>query len=151
LKTLILGLGKLHKGDEGIGVHAARELLKEDLPNGTQVLEIGTSVLDALPEMEKADRVIVLDAMKYEKEPGTLYRIPHYQSRSSRYIASMHGFDLFSLLALVKRDQPPEVLVIGVEPSHLSWSAELSPQVADALTLLVETVMRETKKNMDSS
>jgi hypothetical protein len=35
MKTLILGIGNLLWGDEGIGVHAARELLEEELPEGT--------------------------------------------------------------------------------------------------------------------
>ena len=65
-----MGIGNLLLGDEGVGVHAARELLKEELPEGIKVLEIGTSILDALPELEKAHRVIVLDAMSRELRNG---------------------------------------------------------------------------------
>ena len=143
MQTLVLGIGNLLLGDEGVGVHAARELLKEDLPQGTRVLEIGTAILDALPELEKAQRVIVLDAMAYNGDPGTIYRIPHHQCRGSLNIASMHGFDLFRTLALTERRHLPEVLVLGVEPAHLDWSTDLSAPVAEALPLLLETVRRE--------
>jgi hydrogenase maturation protease len=146
LKTLVLGIGNLLLGDEGVGVHAARELLKEDLPTEIKVLEVGTEILGALPELESANRAIILDAMKYDGEPGTIYSIPHYQCRGSRCIASMHGFDISKVLALAGHGDAPEVLVLGVEPSYLGWSMELSPQVAEALPLLLEAVKRELKR-----
>lgn len=110
LGILVLEIGNLLLEDEGMEVHAARELLKDGLPEKTKVLEIGTSVREALPELKKAHRVIVLDAMKYEGEPGTIYRIPQYQCRSSQSIASMHGFDLSRLLKLLGQSQPLEEL-----------------------------------------
>ena len=142
-KTLVLGIGNLLLGDEGVGVHAARALLREDCPRDVEILEIGTAILDALPALEKADRVIVLDAMKYDGNPGTVYRIPLGRCKGSRCIASMHGFDIFRVLALTGREAPPEVLVFGVEPLHVGWSMELSPQVANSLAFLLESVKKE--------
>ncbi len=145
-KTLVLGIGNLLLGDEGVGVHAARALQREKLPPEVEILEVGTAILDALPALERADRVIVLDAMKYDGDPGTIYRIPLGRCESSQCIASMHGFDIFRVLALTGREVPPEVMVFGVEPSHIGWSMELSPQVANALTFLLESVKKEIKK-----
>ena len=129
-----------------MGVHAARALQREECPSAAEVLEVGTAILDALPALEKADRVIVLDAMKYDGNPGTVYRIPLGRCRSSQCIASMHGFDIFRVLALTGREVPPEVLVYGVEPSYIGWSLELSLQVTNALTFLLESVKMEIKK-----
>ena len=142
-KTLILGIGNLLLGDEGVGVHAARALQKEGCPGDVEILEIGTAILDALPALEKADRVIVLDAMKYDGNPGSVYRIPLGKCEKSQCIASMHGFDIFRVLALTGRDEPPEVMVFGVEPFNLGWSMELSPQVSGSLTFLLESVRQE--------
>ena len=151
-KTLVLGIGNLLLGDEGVGVHAARALQRERWPSEVEILEIGTAILDALPTLERADRVIVLDAMKYDGDPGTIYRIPLGRCESSQCIASMHGFDIFRVLALTGREVPPEVMVFGVEPSHIGWSMDLSPQVANALTFLIESVKREIiKKNFGAS
>ena len=130
-------------GDEGVGVHAARALLKEEHTPEVEILEIGTAILDALPALERADRVIVMDAMKYDGDPGTVYRIPLGKCESSQCIASMHGFDIFRVLALTRREVPPEVLVFGIEPCTLGWSLDLSPQVADALTYLLQSVNKE--------
>jgi hydrogenase maturation protease len=149
-KILVLGIGNLLLGDEGVGVHAARALLKEGCPDGTEVLEVGTAILDALSALEKAHRVIVLDAMKYEGNPGTVYRIPLGRCRSSQCIASIHGFDIFRVLALLGREYPPEVLVFGVEPRHLDWSTELSPEVSEAMPFLLKAVRRELEPTQKS-
>jgi hydrogenase maturation protease len=114
MKTLILGIGNLLWGDEGIGVHAARELLEEELPEGTKVLDL-----------------------------GTVYRLDIDSCESPNDIASMHGFDIFALLALTGRNMPAEVIALGIEPANLDWSTKLSPQVSKALPFLLDSVKRE--------
>jgi hydrogenase maturation protease len=140
MKKLVLGLGNLLLADEGVGVHAVRALSEGGLPEDTTVLDVGTAILDALPFIEEADRIIVVDAVKAGGEPGTIYRMPMNSFRRKEMIASMHGFDLFGVLALAGRTLFPEVLVIGVEPARIEWSMELSPRVADSLPAVVQAV-----------
>lgn len=140
--TLVLGLGNLLLGDEGVGVHAARALL-EECCKGVEIQDIGTAILDALPALERADRVIVLDAMKGHGDPGTIYRIMMDQCIGNSCIGSLHGFDLRSVLALAGCKTPPEVLVLGVEPAVIEWSMALSPPVKNALPGLLEAVREE--------
>ena len=143
METVILGLGNELLGDEGVGVHAVRRLQQEILPGSITVIEVGTAILDALPHFEQADRIIVMDAMKSDGPPGTVYRVPLDQCSGSACIASMHGFDIFRILALAERHEPPPVTVFGVEPQSLGWSMDLSPQVADAMPHLIEAVLDE--------
>ncbi len=141
-KILVLGLGNLLLGDEGVGVHAARALMSETIGRA-KVLDTGTAVLDALPELEAADRVIVLDAMKGPGSPGTIYRVMMDQCIGNPCIGSLHGFDLKSVLALTGRNVLPEVLVLGVEPAVIDWSMALSPPVKASLPTLLSTVKEE--------
>ena len=141
-KTLVLGLGNLLLGDEGVGVHAAQALLEEGF-EGVEIQDTGTAILDALPALERADRVIALDAMKGHGNPGTIYRVPMDQCTGNSCIGSLHGFDLRSVLALAGCQAPPQVLVLGVEPAVIEWSMELSPQVKNALPRLLEAVREE--------
>lgn len=143
MHTIILGIGNELLGDEGVGVHAARRLGRETLPGRTKIVEVGTAILDALPELEQADRIIVLDAMKDGRPPGTVYKIPLEQCSSSACIASMHGFDIVRVMALAGRDLPPPVLVFGVEPGVVGWSMELSAPVARSMDYLLDAVRAE--------
>jgi hydrogenase maturation protease len=69
-----MGIGNLLMGDDGLRVHAARALTQVELPETVAVLDVGTAFLDILPELEDAERIIVMDAMQAHGEPGTIYR-----------------------------------------------------------------------------
>lgn len=140
-----MGIGNLLLGDEGVGVHAAQALAQEKLADGVEVVEVGTAFLDALPALEGANRIIVLDAMNAEGKPGTVYRIllDHCERRDVLY--SLHGFDIFRMLELSENRNDPEVVVFGMEPAHIGWSTELSAPVSKALFYLLEAVREEVK------
>lgn len=141
MRTLILGLGNELLGDEGVGVHCARLLQELELPADTKVIAIGTAILDVLPELGQAERIIVLDAMKAGGPPGTIYKIPLDHCSGSTCIASMHGFDIFRTMALTGYRKVPPVMVFGVEPKAIEWSMTLSPQVAECLPYLINAVL----------
>lgn len=143
METLILGLGNELLGDEGVGVHAARWLQGAELPETIRVVEVGTAILEALPLLEQAERVIVLDAMKDGRQPGTVYKIRLDDCSGSACIASMHGFDIFRVMALTGRSDLPPVMVFGMEPDELGWSMELSATVADSLPHMISAVQEE--------
>jgi len=107
------------------------------------VLEVGTAILDALPVLENADQIIVVDAMQDGQRPGTVYKVPLEQCKGSACIASMHGFDIFRTMSLARRREVPPTLVFGVEPGELSWSMELSPGVEASLPVLLTAILEE--------
>ena len=143
MRTLILGVGNFFLGDEGVGVHAARRLLDEGLPQEAKVVEVETSILETLADLEKAERVIILDAIKAEGEPGTVYRLCIERCDSPDDINSMHSLDIFAVLALSGRSKPGEVIALGIEPAKQDWTTILSPEVSKALPFLIDSVKRE--------
>jgi hydrogenase maturation protease len=143
VSTLILGIGNLLLCDEGVGVHAARALQREQLPENVITLEVGTAFFDALPEIETADRIIIIDAMKADEAPGTIYRVPFENCVKPDCIASLHGFDVSRVIALAGRTSLPEVVVIGVEPALIDWGTELSPVVQKMIPTVIEAVRAE--------
>lgn len=143
MKTVVLGLGNLLMGDDGVGVHAAWALLNSGVPADAEVLDVGTAVLDALPALEKADRLVLVDAVKAHGEPGTVYRLSLDSFGTPKRMASLHGLDILRVLALGGSGRRVEAIVIGVEPDHIGWSTALSPAVAAALPQVLDQVRRE--------
>ena len=143
MRTLILGIGNLLLCDEGVGVHVARALRQEELPENVVVLEVGTAFLDALPEIELADRIIMVDAMEAGHTPGTVYRIPFEDCAKRDMLASLHGFDLSRTLFMAGRETAPEAVVIGVEPSRIDWGIDLSPKIQEMMPSIIEVVKVE--------
>lgn len=143
MNTLILGLGNLLLSDEGVGVHAARALAEWELPAGVWVVEAGTAFLDVLPDIEKADRILLIDSMEGGGAPGSVYRVPFDQCRHPDMLASLHGFDMSRVLFMAGNTRVPEVTVFGVEPARIEWGTEVSPAVARALPALEEVILKE--------
>jgi len=143
MNTLILGLGNLLLSDEGVGVHAARALAARELPAGVSVVEAGTAFLDVLSDIEKADRILLIDAMEGGGAPGSVYRVPFDQCRHPEMLASLHGFDMSRVLFMAGNERQPEVIVFGVEPAKIEWGTEVSPMVARTLPLLADAILKE--------
>lgn len=148
-RILLLGMGNLLLGDEGVGVHAAARLAKMEFRKNVTVLDIGTAVLDALEAVGAADRIVIMDAVKAGCTPGTIYRIPLKDCLSQSRIASMHGFDIFRVMALAGRTRMPPVVVIGMEPAVIDWAMELSPELEKALPEYIDAVAREIEAECD--
>ncbi len=72
----------------------------DDFADGVTVLEVGTVILDALPVLETADRVIILDVIKADGKLGSIHKLPLDGCQQKSSFASMHGFDIFSVMAL---------------------------------------------------
>ena len=71
-RILIVGLGNVLLKDDGVGVHAVRELQKNP-PDRLCVADVGTAVLHAVHLLEWAEKVIAIDAVKAGGAPGTIY------------------------------------------------------------------------------
>lgn len=142
-QTLIIGLGNELLGDEGVGVHGVRSLRQEKLPENVEAIEVGTAILDALEYLESADRIIILDAMKGGSSPGTIYKVQLADCKEKTAIASMHGFDIFRVMALSQVSKVPPVTVFGVEPEKIDWSLELSPAVSESMPFLLQALREE--------
>jgi len=143
MKTLVLGMGNLLLSDEGVGVHVARALAARALPENVSVVEAGTAFLDVLPDIEKADRILLIDAMEGGGAPGSVYRVPFDQCVHPDMLASLHGFDLSRVLYMAGSERAPEVTVFGVEPARIAWGTELSAVVARVVPAVEEAIMGE--------
>ena len=73
-RVLVLGLGNVLLKDEGVGVHVAGQLQKQVLPCNVEVIDGGTAGLDVLLSQQGLDKLVVIDAMRAGKKPGTIYK-----------------------------------------------------------------------------
>jgi hydrogenase maturation protease len=149
-KTLVLGLGNILLGDEGVGVRVVERLdALYDFPEGTQVLDGGTLALDLLPYVEDTDRLVVIDAVDMGAEPGTTVRIVDEEVPTFLSIkVSPHQMGLADILSATRlRDLYPEELVLwGVQPGVIEATLDLSPHVTAQMETLVEGVLADLSR-----
>ena len=145
MKILVAGVGNLLRGDDGFGVAAAHRLLEQQLPAEVRVIEVGIGGIHLVQElMELTDSLIVLDAIDFGREPGTVLVVrPEVADvtelplhRRLDELADMHwstperAFVLARALGIL----PDSTWIIGCQPVDASRLGEgLSPQVARAI------------------
>lgn len=145
---LIIGVGNLLLRDEGVGVHLAHAFEQQALPEGVQVLDAGTGGMSVLYAMEKARKVIFLDAAEMGKPPGAFVKFAPREVKLSgaELNISFHELGLPQVLELAEAlGVACEVVVFGVQPKDLSWGIGLSPEVARAVPEIMTAVAEELR------
>jgi hydrogenase maturation protease len=148
--TLILGLGNILLGDEGVGVRVVERLLdRYHFPEGTVAMDGGTLALDLLPYVEDTDRLVVIDAVDMSAEPGTVVRIVDEEVPVFLSIkVSPHQMGLADILsaARLRGHFPGELVLWGVQPGVIDTTLDLSPPVASQIDTLVDGVLADLSR-----
>ncbi len=148
-KLLILGLGNVICGDDGLGVVAAERLRRGwEIPPDVEVLDGGTLGLALLAHVTGADDLILLDAIAADAPPGTLVRLDgDAVGPAVRERLSVHQIGVADLLdALRLLDEVPRRLVlVGLVPETLELGIERSPAVVAKLDSLVTAAALEAR------
>lgn len=147
-KIVVLGVGNLLLSDEGIGVHVVNKLMEMALPPEVEVTEGGIDGLGLMNVVVRADRLIVIDAVKGGGPPGSIYRfgIEDLTTAPHVYKMSVHEIGILEVIRLSGLvGQTPKTTVIGVEPKSLEMGMELSPEIQAKVPRIIELVLDELK------
>lgn len=144
-RTLVIGLGNPLMGDDGAGVAALERLREEwELPADVELVDGGTWGMNLLPLVESVRRLILVDAIRSGRRPGTLTVLERHQL--PRYFSlklSPHQIDLREVLALAELRGllPDELVAVGIEPERVEMELRLSPRVQAGLAKVVDLVV----------
>jgi hydrogenase maturation protease len=129
-KTLVLGLGNVIMGDEGVGVHVVRTLEKHTLPKSVECLDGGTGGFVLLEPLQAADHIILIDATDDGNPPGTVTRMTPRFSSDYPPTLTAHDIGVKDLLdAFYMKGGEREVVLyaISIDPKQ-PISMELSEE-----------------------
>jgi hydrogenase maturation protease len=143
-QALILGVGNMLMGDEGVGVAAIRRLEANGLAELAELVDGGTGGFHLLGLFRHRQHLILIDAAADGRPPGTVNLIrPRFASDFPPSLTA-HDIGLKDLLeSAVLLGDLPEVDLITISIGDVgSLSLELSPAVAAALPQ-VEALVRE--------
>ncbi len=140
--SLVIGLGNDDRGDDAAGLEVVRALGGRTL-EFARVVEGPREATGLLDLWRGAERVIVVDAVRSGRPPGSVVRVevgPHGIPSSVRP-SSTHGLSLAEAvgLGIALGAMPRSLVVYGVEAGDLAAGRGLSGSVARAV---VETARR---------
>lgn len=145
-KVLILGIGNVLMGDEGIGVHVVNALEKAALPQGVECLDGGTGSFLLLEPMQDAEKVILIDATIDGKPAGTIRRLRPRYSADYPPTLTAHDIglkDLLDAFYLMGRTAPEVSLYAISIPPLGQMSVEISPELEEIIPLATSLVTAE--------
>ncbi len=144
-KRVVLGVGNLIMGDEGLGVRCV-EWLDTRLPADVVAIDGGTSTNELLGDLEYLDLLVIVDAIVSNREPGSIVRLEGDRipsAFSNKLSPHQHGInDLLANLALLDRS-PARVVLLGVVPKTIALGLELSPEIASVIPVVGQLVLDE--------
>jgi hydrogenase maturation protease len=146
-KTLVLGLGNILLRDEALGVRVVERLQRLcEFPEDVLVIDGGTLGLDLLFYVEEVQRMLVIDAMEMNAEPGTIARLEGDEVPAFLGVKiSPHQVGLADLMGVARLRGlcPEEVVLWGAQPGTIGVGLDLSPAVAQQVDVLADRALAE--------
>jgi hydrogenase maturation protease len=145
----VIGVGNVWRGDDAVGLLAARRL-RERLGPLVEVVDAEGDGLALLDLMEGVDHVILIDAVKGGGRPGVTLRLD--LSKESRWrglvSCSTHAMGVAEAIDLARAlgRLPEQVILYGIEIESVDSGASLSGAVCEGLELVVEQINQEVER-----
>lgn len=147
-RVLILGIGNMLRGDDGLGVHIVRQMQESGipLPEGVELLDGGTAGFDLLGLIDGFDKIVIVDALNADDRPGSIYRFTpeHAVSRGARF--SLHEVGIMEVIRTLNiMDHNPEIEFVGIVPENIR---DIDTTISEAVR---ESVPRAVKVILDAA
>lgn len=153
-RVLVAGMGNVLRGDDGFGVEVVRRLaVRQDLPPGVRVIEVGIGGIPLVQELlDGYDLLILVDAVRTAQAPGTLVvlepTLPDLDGASWEEVTSLVGDPHTTnpsrvlLLARAVGALPSRVLLVGCEALDCEdMRMSLTPPVAACVDRAVQRIL----------
>lgn len=142
----IIGLGNGMRGDDAVGLMAARRI-RQELGDKVEVIEAEMAGVDLIELMKGAHSVILIDAARSGQAPGSVHRLDASVSpiggqvfpRSSHAIGVSEAIELARAMDVL----PTTVIVYGVEVGNTEIGQPLSPPMGEALDQVLKQIIQE--------
>jgi len=144
-KVLILGIGNTLRSDDGLGVYIVRHMEESGtpLPEGVSLLDGGTAGFDLLGLIDGYDKIVIVDALKTNDKPGSIYRFTpeHAVESSARF--SLHEVGIMEVIKTLRiMDNNPEIEFVGIVPENISdINTTISHAVMESIPRAVEVIL----------
>lgn len=141
-----MGIGNTLLTDEGVGVHVI-EYLKERFGDRSEIsfVDGGTLSFTLATELAAHNQLIVVDAASTKGPPGHV--VCYEGEEMDRYLTgnrrSVHEVGLTDLLDIARLSDhyPDNRALVGIEPAHMGWGEQVSPELEPSVPIAAEKVM----------
>jgi len=144
-KVAVIGIGNLLLQDEGLGVHAVRELERTAAREGVMFIDAGTDPWSGFAVAQDCPALVLLDAVVGGKAPGGMYNMSLEELESGNAALSLHGVSLLHMVQCetILGNEFRQVRVLGMEPDRVEPGIGLSDRCSARLPEFLEMSVSE--------
>ncbi|MCX5701993.1 MAG: hydrogenase 3 maturation endopeptidase HyCI [Candidatus Omnitrophica bacterium] len=142
-KVVILGIGNVVRGDDGVGsVLASR--IKEKVP--FKVFYAETSPENYLEKIikEEPDNIIIIDAVDFGVNPGE-FQVLESQDVKIANLFSTHNASISLSINYLQSNLKADIIVLIIQPKSINLGDELSSEVSEAINKIESLFSRLTR------
>ncbi|MFC2133100.1 hydrogenase maturation protease [Bacteroidota bacterium] len=139
-KILVIGVGNLLLADEGVGIHIISHIKGLHLPPHIEIVDGGTGSFELINHFKNKEKVIIVDAIKANEEPGTVVRFKLEEVNFKwNDLLSSHQLGLRELFHFSQGLKPkPEIIIYGIVPQDIN---SLCPQLSDTVRIKIPKIV----------
>ncbi len=152
-ELLVLGIGNLLMGDEGVGIHVVNHLNENYDLGEVDILDGGTGGFHLLEYFQKYHQVLIIDATIDGQPPGTIsYLKPKFSSDYPPTLTA-HDIGLKDLIdSLFLLNVKTEIFLLTISiPKIDKVSLDISDQIQKAVPVAAEKISKLVKSNLAES
>lgn len=143
-EILILGIGNILQMDDGIGPYIINHISESNiqLPDYVDIVDGGTAGYDLLPLLQDRTKIIIVDALKVDDIPGSVYRFKPENILEEERTYSLHDVGIKSILKMLEiMGNMPEVEIIGIVPEDITtFDIGISASVKKSIPKVLEQI-----------
>jgi hydrogenase maturation protease len=140
----VIGLGNPLMGDDGVGCRVAERLADDPrVPEDAEVICGGTDLFRYARQMEGRRRVVILDAIQDDAEPGSVAVLPEAGSGLDARQQHAHHLSAVQAIRLLEMTTPSRFLLLGISISSAGMDTGLSPALAARMPAILGRVLHE--------
>ncbi len=148
-RVLILGIGNILHKDDGLGIFIVNEIENsvKGIPGYVEIADGGVLGYDLLPLMSGRERIVIVDALKADDKPGSIYKFPAKHLTDSGNKFSLHEMGVKKIIdMLTLTGERPEIEIVGIVPEEIhTLEIGISDSVKKSVPKAMELIMEAAK------
>lgn len=147
--ALIICIGNDLVADDGVGHAVFSALAERELPANIHLKQLGLGGMSILHEFAGEDILVVVDAVQFGTDPGTLHVMEWDDLPESGSHVSCHGIGIREAVEVSRKlypeNTPNKVYLVGIEGKCFDQLGQgLSPEVAATVDQAADRVLTLT-------
>jgi len=150
MRIRVIGIGS-DFGDDAAGLRVAERLAGQELPDGVSASCCARPFPDLLDPLADAQRVILIDALRSGRTPGSVFALSR-RDLARRAPTSSHGVGVARVLELAERlrGEPLELEIFGIEADPAA-TGEISAAVEEGIARACAIVRARLEQSVGTS